>query len=227
MSNARRLHGFLAEIDGLTPQHWDPRVDAHAHHLFLMRYDAERFGGLPRQNFIAALRAENVPTATLYAYPLYRQPPLVEPLSRVTPCPNSELLCEQTISLSQNLLLAEPDEMLKMGFIEDVDFIMACIMQEYQTLLFSATMPSEIERLTNNTSNRPSASISTATSGHPNRSPITSSTSPAAAVTRSSITSRTTRSNRASYSATRVTKHPICSATYKGASARLTSSTAG
>ena len=45
------------------------------------------------------------------AYPLYRQPPLVEPFSRVTPCPNSELLCEQTISLSQNLLLAETDEM--------------------------------------------------------------------------------------------------------------------
>ena len=29
----------------------------------------------------------------------------------MTPCPNSELLCEQTVSLSQNLLLAEPDEM--------------------------------------------------------------------------------------------------------------------
>ena len=111
MSNARRLHGFLAEIDGLTPQRWDPRVDAHAHHLFLMRYDAERFGGLPRQKFIAALQAENVPAGELYAYPLYRQPPLVEPFSRVTPCPNGELLCEQTISLGQNLLLAEPDEM--------------------------------------------------------------------------------------------------------------------
>ena len=111
MSNARRLRGFLAEIDGLTPQRWDPRADAHAHHLFLMRYEAGRFGGLPRQEFIAALRAENIPAATLYPYPLYRQPPLVEPFSRVTPCPNGELLCEQTISLGQNLLLAEPEEM--------------------------------------------------------------------------------------------------------------------
>ena len=111
MDNARRLRRFLAEIDGLTTQRWDPRVDAHAHHLFLIRYDAKRFGRLPRQDFIAALRAENIPAAPLYACPLYRQPPLVEPFSKVTPCPNSELLCEQTISLSQNLLLAEPDEM--------------------------------------------------------------------------------------------------------------------
>ena len=111
MSNARRLRGFLEEIGGLIPQRWDPRADAHSHHLFLMRYDAERFGGLPRQEFISALRGENIPVGPLYPYPLYHQPPLVEPFSRVTPCPNSELLCQQTISMSQNVLLAEPEEM--------------------------------------------------------------------------------------------------------------------
>lgn len=111
MSNARRLHAFLEEIDGLTPQRWDPRVDAHAHHLFLMRYDSDAFGGLPRQQFISALRAENIPVSPLYSCPLYHQPPLVEPFSRVTPCPNSERLCQQTVSISQNLLLAEPHEM--------------------------------------------------------------------------------------------------------------------
>ncbi len=111
MRNARRLRSFLTEIDGLTPQRWDPRADAHAHHIFLMRYDAERFGGLPRERLISALRAENIPVASIYPYPLYRQPPLVEPFSRVTPCPNGELLCEQTVSLGQNLLLAEPEEM--------------------------------------------------------------------------------------------------------------------
>ena len=47
MSNARRLRAFLDEVEGLTPQRWDARVDAHAHHIFLMRYDAESFGGLP------------------------------------------------------------------------------------------------------------------------------------------------------------------------------------
>jgi ATP-dependent RNA helicase DeaD len=48
----------------------------------------------------------------------------------------------------KTVVLDEADEMLKMGFIEDVDFIMECMLQEHQTLLFSATMPKEIERLT-------------------------------------------------------------------------------
>lgn len=48
----------------------------------------------------------------------------------------------------RTVVLDEADEMLKMGFIEDVDFIMSCLLHEHQTLLFSATMPPEIERLT-------------------------------------------------------------------------------
>jgi ATP-dependent RNA helicase DeaD len=43
--------------------------------------------------------------------------------------------------------LDEADEMLKMGFIEDVDFILSCLIHEHQTLLFAATMPDEINRL--------------------------------------------------------------------------------
>ena len=65
----------------------------------------------PASAFISALRAENIPVGPLYPYPLYHQPPLVEPFSRITPCPNSELLCQQTISISQNILLAAPHEM--------------------------------------------------------------------------------------------------------------------
>jgi ATP-dependent RNA helicase DeaD len=37
--------------------------------------------------------------------------------------------------------------MLKMGFIEDIDFIMSCLIHEHQTLFFAATMPEEIDRL--------------------------------------------------------------------------------
>ena len=53
------------------------------------------------------------------------------------------------IDLSQvrTLVLDEADEMLKMGFIEDVDFVMSCLIHEHQTLLFAATMPEEIDRL--------------------------------------------------------------------------------
>ncbi|MBT3341915.1 MAG: DEAD/DEAH box helicase [Gemmatimonadetes bacterium] len=48
----------------------------------------------------------------------------------------------------RTVILDEADEMLDMGFIDDVDFILSCMLQEVQTLLFSATMPPEIAKLT-------------------------------------------------------------------------------
>ncbi len=47
----------------------------------------------------------------------------------------------------QWLVLDEADEMLSMGFKDDMDAIMATISPEKQTLLFSATMPPEIVRM--------------------------------------------------------------------------------
>jgi len=58
---------------------------------------------------------------------------------------NSTLTLEQV----RIVVLDEADEMLKMGFIEDVKFILSCIMNEHQTLLFSATMAPDIEELAN------------------------------------------------------------------------------
>jgi len=54
-----------------------------------------------------------------------------------------------TIDLSRvrTLVLDEADEMLKMGFIEDIDFIMSCLIHKHQTLFFAATMPEKIDRL--------------------------------------------------------------------------------
>ncbi|MFM2481211.1 DEAD/DEAH box helicase [Celerinatantimonas sp. YJH-8] len=46
------------------------------------------------------------------------------------------------------LVLDEADEMLRMGFIDDVETIMAQTPAERQTALFSATMPSVIKKLT-------------------------------------------------------------------------------
>ncbi|MDX9714408.1 MAG: DEAD/DEAH box helicase [Dissulfurispiraceae bacterium] len=52
----------------------------------------------------------------------------------------------KTLSLSgiRTLILDEADEMLNMGFIEDIETILKETPAERQTLLFSATMPSEI-----------------------------------------------------------------------------------
>ena len=43
--------------------------------------------------------------------------------------------------------IGEADEMLNMGFITDIEFIISCLIHEHQTLLFSATMPREIKHL--------------------------------------------------------------------------------
>jgi ATP-dependent RNA helicase DeaD len=51
------------------------------------------------------------------------------------------------LSSVRTLVVDEADEMLKMGFIEDIDFIMSCLIHEHQTLFFAATMPEEIDRL--------------------------------------------------------------------------------
>src|SRR5215472_10403220 len=45
------------------------------------------------------------------------------------------------------LVLDEADEMLSMGFLEDILTILAALPKERQTLLFSATVPEEIQRI--------------------------------------------------------------------------------
>ena len=47
----------------------------------------------------------------------------------------------------RSLVLDEADEMLRMGFIDDVEWILEQLPKERQVVLFSATMPSEIRRL--------------------------------------------------------------------------------
>ena len=48
------------------------------------------------------------------------------------------------------IVLDEADEMLKMGFIEDVETLLGWTAQDYQLALFSATMPARIVQLTKN-----------------------------------------------------------------------------
>ena len=52
------------------------------------------------------------------------------------------------LSSVEFLVLDEADEMLNMGFIDDMEEIMKSIPEERQTLLFSATMPPQIKKLT-------------------------------------------------------------------------------
>ena len=54
-----------------------------------------------------------------------------------------------TLNVSQleTLVLDEADEMLRMGFIDDVKWVLEQLPTERQVVLFSATMPPEIKRI--------------------------------------------------------------------------------
>jgi ATP-dependent RNA helicase DeaD len=49
----------------------------------------------------------------------------------------------------QTVVLDEADEMLKMGFIDDIEWILEQIPGEHQTALFSATIPPSIQKIAN------------------------------------------------------------------------------
>lgn len=60
-----------------------------------------------------------------------------------------DLIKRKAIKLDQleTLILDEADEMLNMGFLEDIHFIIEKTPENRQTLLFSATMPADIKKL--------------------------------------------------------------------------------
>lgn len=60
-----------------------------------------------------------------------------------------DFIYSRSIDLSHvtTLVLDEADEMLSMGFYADLEFIIQCLVQKHQTLLFSATMPETIRRI--------------------------------------------------------------------------------
>lgn len=51
------------------------------------------------------------------------------------------------LSSVSTLVMDEADEMLDMGFLDDIDAILSKVPDGHRTLLFSATMPEEIEKL--------------------------------------------------------------------------------
>ncbi|MCU7892360.1 MAG: DEAD/DEAH box helicase [Candidatus Thiodiazotropha sp. (ex Ustalcina ferruginea)] len=55
----------------------------------------------------------------------------------------------------QALVLDEADEMLRMGFIDDVEWILGQTPEQRQIALFSATMPKEIQRIARHHLNKP------------------------------------------------------------------------
>ncbi|HEV7214051.1 MAG TPA: DegT/DnrJ/EryC1/StrS family aminotransferase [Chloroflexota bacterium] len=117
---AQLLDRELGAIPGIRPQARDPRVTAHAHHLYMLRYEAAAFGGRPRADFLAALRAEGVPCSPGYTEPLQRSPAVLQATETLCrrldrqgeslrrPLPVTERISdEEGVWLSQSVLLAD------------------------------------------------------------------------------------------------------------------------
>ncbi len=130
-ANAAYLTEALAAIDGIAPLPADPRVTANAYHVYFLKYDAERFGGLDKLRFIAAMRAEGITDLHAgYSLPAYRQPVMLAknfglarppflngayaalPDYGAVACPVTEYACDhEALWLRQNVLLGERRDM--------------------------------------------------------------------------------------------------------------------
>lgn len=71
--NGRFLNQILADISGISPLKRDMGETRHAYHLYIFRYNASEFNGLPRERFLEALTAEGIPNSAGYGTPLHRQ----------------------------------------------------------------------------------------------------------------------------------------------------------
>jgi perosamine synthetase len=125
--NARYLTRQLREIPGILPERMHEGCTRNAWHLYMFRYQAERFAGLPRERFLKALAAEGVPCSGGYT-PLNRQPFVSATLAsrtyrRLYPeellagwaernrCPANDQLCEEAVWLTQTMLLGPRQDM--------------------------------------------------------------------------------------------------------------------
>jgi dTDP-4-amino-4,6-dideoxygalactose transaminase len=63
-----------AEVPGLTPMKWDPRITTRTAYQLVMRYDPEAFGGVHRDIFLRALEAEGVELDGSFYVPLHDHP---------------------------------------------------------------------------------------------------------------------------------------------------------
>lgn len=71
--NAAYLTSLLREIPGIVPAKMYDGCTRNAYHLYMLRYEAEKFAGLPREKFLKAVRAEGIPLSAGYG-PLNRSP---------------------------------------------------------------------------------------------------------------------------------------------------------
>lgn len=71
-ATGRVLDAGLAETGVLLPQRRDERVTQRGYYFAVYRYQQDALDGIPREAFLAALKAEGVPASIAYGVPVYR-----------------------------------------------------------------------------------------------------------------------------------------------------------
>ena len=126
-ANAAHLTSLLRQIPGITPARMYDGCTRNAYHLYMFRYDPDRFAGLPRAAFIKALAAEGIPVQGGYS-PLNQQPFLDDAFSapgfraiysktridqwrEQNHCPENDRLCTEAVWIVQTMLLGPRQDM--------------------------------------------------------------------------------------------------------------------
>lgn len=125
--NAAYLADLLRQAPGVTPAKMYSGCTRNAYHIYMMRYDAGAFSGLPRARFLQAVRAEGIPIGPGYG-PLNRDPFLENTLNSRTyravyteqeiarwrernHCPANDRLAQECVWFGQTVLLAGKRDM--------------------------------------------------------------------------------------------------------------------
>jgi len=137
-ANGRYLNDRLAEIPGIRPLTRGHGETRHSYHLYIFRYDADAFDGVPRDLFLQALEAEGIPCSGGYPIGLHSQPVFANksfgpfdgavgarPGSALDPAafPVCARACQEACWLSQSLLL---------GTRADMDDIISAVAKVHQ-----------------------------------------------------------------------------------------------
>jgi len=108
MENGRWLSDHLKQIGGLTPLKEDSRVTQRGYYFHILRYDSEAWGGVHRNVFVEAMRAEGVRIGAGYGEPVYKAATYAESgvVHRAMPCPNAERICaDEQLTVPTHALL--------------------------------------------------------------------------------------------------------------------------
>jgi dTDP-4-amino-4,6-dideoxygalactose transaminase len=121
--NGKYLSDLLKDIDGIEPLTRGHGETMHTYHLYILRYDASKFNGLPKKEFSEMLAAEGVPAFMGYPRPVYEQPlfqqkhfmcyaiPDYVDYSKVN-CPVAERACyQEAVWILQHAMLGSKGDM--------------------------------------------------------------------------------------------------------------------